>query len=118
MNINKKKAPLSLIFGCISILIIFIWLASELIVEKSFLWEINNFLRLTLPSFLASILNLILSIALFVLPGILGLLGLILGIKSLKVNKSSMGMLGIILCIASILLWAYEIFSIWAHSQA
>jgi len=89
MNTNNKKALVSLIFGLIGILLV---------------------LPLNLFSTRIPALNFLLYIS----GGILGILGLILGIKSLKIVKSTTGVAGIILCIISILIWIYELLYVYA----
>lgn len=89
MNINNnlppKKAIISLIFGFIGILLV---------------------LPLSLFDTRIPALNFLL----YAVGGGLGITGLILGIKSLKVVKSITGVVGIILCIIVILIWIYLLY--------
>lgn len=114
---SKKKALLSLILGIISILLASLWPISETIIEKSFLWQLTDFLRTFLPLYLSQLLNLGLFLMIFIVPVILGITGFILGIKGLKSTKKIIAMVGIILCVIGLLLWLYECLYLYGLSR-
>jgi len=90
MNTNnklsyKKKALISLIFGITSLLLCLLL-----------------FFRLGI------------NFLLIILQGVLGVWGLVLGIKSLKATKNIIAIMGIVLCGIAILLWIYGLLFIYA----
>lgn len=99
----RKGVITSIILGAIGILLP-LWVTG-VILKEYFLEKIVNFFQLILPSSLSFVPYLVL----FFGPGILGIIGLILGIRGLKPTKRKMAIWGVILCIIALLIWLYEL---------
>jgi len=123
MNSNTKNKPkTSLIFGIFSILLPVFWIVSEVILRANILGELTGFFSKTFP-----LLSLVTGLIIFIVPGILAILGLILGIRSLKLVKRQGSLLGtsltfvisgLVLCVLGLLFWLFELWIVYGIANS